>query len=103
MAAIKYKIDQGGRLHEPFETFADPFSQVRLGREVGEVEAVMHEAVDQGTDDTGPIQNFTTIAADVGHQAVEHDNLSIEQHDGDFGPPLLVQARAARTPSFRPF
>ena len=72
------------------ESPGDAPAKVGFGGGARDVEAAVDQAVDQSTDDLSPIQNFSALAADIRGQAIEMNDLTIEQHHGDFGPRFAV-------------
>lgn len=66
-----------------------PFLRADFGR----VDFRFGQAVDQGADHLGALDDGSARRADIGRKAIEVDNLPIQKHDGDFGPFFGVNRR----------
>ena len=73
----------------------DPRAQVGFRPRGRDVHSAVDQSVDQRTDDLGAVQDLAALAADVGREAIEMLDLSIEENDGNFRPGLLVYWRSA--------
>jgi hypothetical protein len=69
------------RRAEPSRNFR---AQVRFRAGGTDVHAAVDEAIDQRADDFRPVEHFAASAPDVGREAIEVQDLSVEKDDRNF-------------------
>src|SRR5205809_5641451 len=77
------------------ETPRDARAEIGLRIRSRDVQPTVDQSVDQRTDDLRTIEHLSVLAADVSGEAIEVDDLAIEQDHGHFGPGLMVHGRSA--------
>jgi len=85
----------------PAQAPGDARPQVRLGCGTGDVHSAVEEAVNERTDDSGAIQQFAAITADIDGESIKVDDLTVKQHNRNFRPGFLMNRRPARSSRFR--
>ena len=73
----------------------DPGAKIGLRRTAGDIQAAVDEAVDQGSNDFGAVEDLAAPATRAGGELIEMTDLPVEEDNGHLRPGLLMDRRAS--------